>query len=82
MNERLTSVPGAMRANPAPRAMVAALTGILLLASPAFAQQQQAPMLDQLVKDGKLPPLAERLPEDPLVVTPVESVGKYLGMAS
>jgi len=78
MNERLTSVPGAMRANPAPRAMVAALAGILLLASPALAQQQ-APMLDQLVKDGKLPPLAERLPEDPLVVTPVESVGKYGG---
>ena len=32
-----------------------------------------------MVKAGKLPPVEERLPENPLVTTPVESVGKYGG---
>ena len=33
---------------------------------------KEAPMLTELVKAGKLPPLAKRLPDSPLVVTPVE----------
>lgn len=32
-----------------------------------------------LVKDGKLPPLADRLPKNPMVVTPFEKVGTYGG---
>lgn len=39
----------------------------------------EAPMLAKLVREGKLPPVEERLPEKPVVVTPVRSVGKYGG---
>jgi len=39
----------------------------------------EAPMLTELVTAGSLPPLAERLPVEPLVVEPVESLGQYGG---
>ncbi len=45
----------------------------------AFAYQQ-APMLEERVRQGTLPPVAERLPESPAVVQPVERTGKYGGM--
>ena len=40
---------------------------------------QEAPMLSELVKAGTLPPVDQRLPEVPLVVKPLESVGTYGG---
>ena len=39
----------------------------------------QAPMLDAKVQEGSLPPVAERLPEDPYVETMVDGIGKYGG---
>ncbi|MGV8938259.1 MAG: ABC transporter substrate-binding protein [Allorhizobium sp.] len=46
----------------------------------AFAAgDKQAPQLSALVKDGKLPALAERLPAKPMVVTPFEKIGSYGG---
>ncbi|WP_225769111.1 ABC transporter substrate-binding protein [Inquilinus sp. Marseille-Q2685] len=45
----------------------------------AQAAKGEAPGLAQLVKDGKLPPLAERLPANPLVVQPLTRVGTYGG---
>ncbi len=39
----------------------------------------EAPMLAALVAAGQLPPVEQRLPADPVVITPVESVGKYGG---
>ncbi|MFN8493669.1 MAG: ABC transporter substrate-binding protein [Caldilineaceae bacterium] len=42
-------------------------------------QYKEAPMLAELVKAGKLPPVDERLPKTPLVVEPVEQVGTYGG---
>lgn len=44
-------------------------------------QYAEAPMLVELVKQGKLPPVAARLPvrEDILVVNPIETVGQYGG---
>lgn len=39
----------------------------------------EAPSLRQLVDEGKLPEVAERLPEEPLVVSPVEEIGEYGG---
>ena len=36
-------------------------------------------MLAKRVAAGELPPVEERLPEEPLVVLPVESIGKYGG---
>ncbi|MDE2574420.1 MAG: ABC transporter substrate-binding protein [Rhodospirillales bacterium] len=40
----------------------------------------EAPALAALVKAGKLPKLAERLPQQPEVVTPVANVGKHGGI--
>ena len=42
----------------------------MLAEAPALGQHQ-APMLDELVASGAIPPLEERLPANPLVVTPV-----------
>jgi len=39
----------------------------------------EAPMLAELVKQGKLPPVEKRLPDEPAVVEPVEEVGQYGG---
>ncbi len=39
----------------------------------------QAPELEKRVEAGELPPVAERLPENPLVVVPPEQMGPYGG---
>ncbi len=39
----------------------------------------ESPMLQKIVEKGELPPVEERLPENPLVVEPVEQVGEYGG---
>ena len=44
-----------------------------------IARFAEAPMLTDLVKEGKLPSVDKRLPQEPLVVTPVEEVGQYGG---
>ncbi|MGE0577400.1 MAG: ABC transporter substrate-binding protein, partial [Reyranella sp.] len=53
----------------------------LLAAGDALAQgaYKEAPVLAEQVKAGKLPPVAQRLPEKPLVVPTVEKVGEYGG---
>lgn len=40
---------------------------------------KEAPMLAERVSAGQLPPVDERLPEEPLVVTPKEQIGTYGG---
>ncbi|MBC7321362.1 ABC transporter substrate-binding protein, partial [bacterium] len=40
---------------------------------------KEAPMLAELVKQGKLPPVEQRLPKEPLVVRVVEEIGQYGG---
>ena len=40
---------------------------------------KEAPMLAEMVAAGELPPLEERLPLEPLVVEPYESLGEYGG---
>lgn len=40
---------------------------------------RQAPLLDAPVADGRLAPVAERLPDNPLMLDPVEAVGEYGG---
>ena len=39
----------------------------------------EAPDLAALVATGALPPVEERLPEEPLVVVPSEEIGQYGG---
>ena len=43
---------------------------------------REAPMLAELVKAGKLPPIEERLPKEPAVVRPLGEIGKYGGTLS
>lgn len=43
------------------------------------AEYKEAPMWAEMVKNGELPPVAERVSEEPLVVQPVESIGQYGG---
>ncbi|MBI4977277.1 MAG: ABC transporter permease subunit [Spirochaetes bacterium] len=41
--------------------------------------KNEAPILNDLVKEGKLPPVAERVGSEPLVLEGVEGVGQYGG---
>lgn len=43
-------------------------------------QYNEAPMLAERVAAGELPPVEERLPENPRVVEPIDSVGVYGGI--
>lgn len=59
-----------------------ATTAICALAWGAAAQAadyNEAPMLAAKVAAGQLPPVEERLPAAPLVVTPFEGIGQYGG---
>lgn len=47
----------------------------------ASTSYQEAPILRALVEEGKLPPVEERLPKNPLVVEPVDGIGIYGGTA-
>lgn len=42
---------------------------------------KESPMLAELVKAGKLPPVEQRLPPQPVVTKPLRKVGKYGGTA-
>ncbi len=44
------------------------------------SKYKEAPMLAELVKAGQLPPVDQRLPENPLVVPVTESIGQYGGV--
>jgi len=68
-----TSAPAAPTT--APTSAAAAPTAT---AEPA-AQYKEAPMLAELVKAGKLPPVKDRVGDEPQVVTPVEEIGQYGG---
>ena len=64
---------------------VAAIGLMLTIAqyTPAAAQSakyHEAPALAEQVKAGKLPPVEQRLPEQPLVVPVIEKVGEYGGV--
>ncbi|MBZ0286321.1 MAG: ABC transporter substrate-binding protein, partial [Anaerolineae bacterium] len=58
------------------------VVAVLLAMSVTAAQDMQykeAPMLAEMVAAGELPPVEERLPENPQVVEPVDSIGVYGG---
>lgn len=62
-----------------PRCLTTFIAILGLSATPTPADYREAPMLAELVRAGKLPPVEQRLPEKPLVVPPVRSIGKYGG---
>lgn len=62
------------------RAVSLALPAAALAAAVAGAQTyREAPMLAAMVRAGDLPPVAERLPSNPLVVEPFHATGAYGG---
>jgi peptide/nickel transport system substrate-binding protein len=71
-----TAAPAAATAAPAAATAVPAAATAAPAATSGF---KEAPMLAELVKAGTLPPVAERLPAKPMVVTPLEGVGAYGG---
>ena len=70
-----TAAPKAATATPKP----AEATATPVLAEPI---SQEAPALAEMVKAGSLPPLDERLPQNPVVVEPIEQIGTYGGQWS
>ena len=64
------------------RRLLCLLIGLLMtlsVASGLALAYNEAPMLQDQVQAGLLPPVDERLPEQPLVITPLREVGKYGG---
>ena len=45
-------------------------------------EYKEAPVLSKLVEAGELPPVEQRLPEEPLIVDCVERIGEYGGELS
>ena len=73
----LPQTKGRNRAVPTRRMVVSIACWVLGVQS-AFGYQE-APVLAQRVAHGELPTVEERLPENPAVIEPVESIGKYGG---
>ena len=40
---------------------------------------KEAPQLAELVRQGKLPPVEQRIPAEPLVIKPLQTAGRYGG---
>lgn len=62
--------------------MVILLIGAMCLSvisSALAAQYNEAPMLRTKVAAGELPPVQERISEEPLVVKPIDEIGQYGG---
>src|ERR1700760_631905 len=61
--------------------LVGELQGPTMITDPAKwpTKFQEAPMLAERVKAGKLPPVAERVPAEPMVWQPLHEIGKYGG---
>jgi peptide/nickel transport system substrate-binding protein len=61
-------------------ACVAAFAGAVTIPGFALAQElKESPALPTEVENGALPPVAERLPDNPLVITPLEVPGEQGG---
>ena len=61
--------------------LIGKLEGAEVVTDPALFPKsfKEAPQLAELVKAGKLPPVQERIGQDPLVVKPLREIGKYGG---
>ena len=61
--------------------LIGKLEGPELILDPAKWPKKfaEAPMLGDLVKAGKLPPVEKRVPEEPMVVKPLQGIGRYGG---
>src|SRR5437773_6241971 len=71
---------GALAANTG-KSLIGKLEGPEVVTDPAKFPKTftEAPQLAELVKAGTLPPVAERIGQDPLVIMPLHEIGKYGG---
>ena len=67
-----------MTVNWRPASVASLAVGAFMVPLAALAANE-APQLAEQVQAGTLPPLADRLPDSPEVITPIESVGTYGG---
>jgi peptide/nickel transport system substrate-binding protein len=72
---------GALAQSVAKSSLIGKLEGPEVVTDPAKMPKafKEAPQLAELVKAGKLPPVAERIGQDPLVIKPLHEIGKYGG---
>ncbi len=54
------------------------MTGTLLI-SAQDSMYNEAPQFAEMVANGELPPVEERLPSEPMVIEPLDSIGEYGG---
>src|SRR5215469_18339601 len=61
--------------------LVGEVQGPTMITDPAKWPKKfnEAPMLADLVKAGKLPPVEQRVPAEPLVLKPAHEIGQYGG---
>jgi peptide/nickel transport system substrate-binding protein len=70
-----------LAAAPGGSELIGQLEGPEVVTDPAAwpKSRQEAPQLAELVKAGKLPPVQERVSQEPLVIKPGHEIGKYGG---
>ena len=63
------------------RNLIGQMEGPTIITDPAQFPKtfKEAPALADLVKAGKIPPVQERIGQDPLVLKPLHEIGKYGG---
>jgi len=73
--------PTAAASKPDLGQLVGKLEGATIVTDPAQMPKafHEAPMLAALVKAGQLPPVEQRLPQEPMVLKPLHEIGKYGG---
>src|ERR1700676_2515965 len=71
----------AQAADLAASGLVGELQGPTMITDPTQWPKKfnEAPMLAELVKSGKLPPVEQRIPAEPMVWKPLSEIGKYGG---
>src|SRR6266478_8344048 len=71
----------ALAADASKSTLIGKLEGPDVITDPAKFPKKfsEAPQLAEMVKAGKLPPVADRIGQDPLVIKPLHEVGKYGG---
>jgi peptide/nickel transport system substrate-binding protein len=59
--------------------LVGRLEGATIAGHARPAALKEAPQLAQMVREGRLPPVEQRVPEEPLVLRPLRAAGRYGG---
>ena len=78
---QLPAMPAGAQAQKPGAHLIGKLEGAEVVTDPAQVPKRfnEAPQLAELVKAGKLPPVEQRIGQDPLVIKPLREIGKYGG---